>query len=215
VAAAPAHLFDSGEWAGHPFLVMELLEGATLQDTIKQQVQPPSQVLDWSLQLLDGLAAAHAQTVLHRDLKPSNIFLTTSGSIKLLDFGVAKDWDRSKHTTTLETLTRPGAAVGTWAYMSPEQLRALPVDHRADLFSIGVVLFEVCTGRQPFAAPSISETLDRVLYETPPSPRELDAAVPAGLSAVIMRAIAKEPESRYQTVVEMQRDLDDLKRPMA
>jgi pimeloyl-ACP methyl ester carboxylesterase len=199
-------VYDTGERDGAPFIVMELLDGRTLADELSHGPVPLALGLDWACQLADTLAWAELQNVLHRDLKPSNIFITRDGHVKLLDFGIAKVWQDPAMAVTHTTLTDAGVPMGTWAYMSPEQVRGEPLDHRSDLFSFGVVLYELSTGRNPFIGRTLAETVDRILHLELP-PENLTAHVPEGVARPIVRALAKERRLRYATIAEMRLDL--------
>ena len=168
-------LFDVGEHEGRPFIAMELLEGQVLSERISSQGVRIEQVVEWGLQVAEALAAAHAKEIVHRDIKPGNIFITTGGSAKVLDFGLAKPsalesrqgTQSGDHPTTLESpLTTPGVALGTVAYMSPEQVYGEALDTRTDLFSLGVVLYELATGTLPFTGRTSAALTDRMLHGT-------------------------------------------------
>ena len=199
-------VYDTGERDGAPFIVMELLDGRTLADELTQGPIPPALGLDWMCQLADTLAWAELHNVLHRDLKPSNIFITRDGHVKLLDFGIAKVWQDPAIAVTHTTLTDPGVPMGTWAYMSPEQVRGEPLDHRSDLFSFGVVLHQMITGRNPFIGRTLAETVDRILH-LELTAESLTPHVPEGIARPIVRALAKERRLRYPTIAEMRLEL--------
>lgn len=198
---------------GHPFIVMEKLEGESLKQRIQGQAMPFEQVLDISIQVADALAASHAKGIVHRDIKPANIFLTPGGQVKVLDFGLAK---LVNHIGTDEnvddSLTAVGVIPGTAVYMSPEQARSETIDPRSDLFSFGVVLYEMATGKKPFAGKNSLLTLDAVLHQKPLPPREANPALPIELEGIIGKAMEKDRANRYQTASEMKSDLALLKR---
>jgi len=212
-------LYDIGQHEGRPFLVMELLEGTSLDRLIGGKPLEAATLLRLAGQVAGALEAAHAAGIVHRDLKPGNIFVTDSGEAKLLDFGLARQTrvaraDGADSPTGLPTeagpLTRRGDFVGTVAYMSPEQARARPVDGRSDLFSLGVVLYEMATGARPFGGGSTAELFAALLEREPPPPSEENPEVALGLEQVIMRALEKDPDRRYQRAAEMRADLESL-----
>ena len=201
-------LFDVGEHEGRPFIAMELLEGQVLSERISSQGVRIEQVVEWGLQVAEALAAAHAKEIVHRDIKPGNIFITTGGSAKVLDFGLAKPsalesrqgTQSGDHPTTLESpLTTPGVALGTVAYMSPEQVYGEALDTRTDLFSLGVVLYELATGTLPFTGRTSAALTDRMLHGTVTPPGQMNAAVPAELGRIIGKALERDRRLRYQT----------------
>jgi TolB-like protein len=186
-------VFDAGEEDGRPFLVTELLQGETLRQRLTRGPIPFGQAQTWARQLLAGLAAAHEQGLIHRDLKPSNLFITSDGWLKILDFGLAK-------------LTESDASrvVGTIGYMAPEQVRGVPVDHRADLFNFGLVFYEMLTGRRAFADLSATETSYAIVVR---APEPLPAAIPAGPRRLIERCLAKDREQRPASAKEILQQL--------
>jgi pimeloyl-ACP methyl ester carboxylesterase/predicted Ser/Thr protein kinase len=205
-------LYDAGEYAGQPFLVMEFVEGQTLKQIIGGKPVQASQLLEWAIQIVDGLNAAHSKGIVHRDVKSSNIMVTTRGHAKILDFGLAKFLPRDpKETTTCEALTKVGTLVGTWSYMSPEQTRGEDVDARSDLFSFGVVLYEMATGGLPFEAESLPALLDGILNKAPLAPTHLNSGLPTEFEPVIAKALEKDRTQRYQTASELETDLLRLK----
>jgi serine/threonine protein kinase len=201
-------LFDAGEYEGQPYFVMELLEGATLQSRIASRPLAPSQVIDWAVQLSDALGAAHARGIVHRDLKPANVFITTRGDAKILDFGIAKllDLGAPEDATTLAALTSLGTAIGTAAYMSPEQIRSDEIDGRTDLFSLGVVLYEAATGKHPFGG-ATATVVASILGRTPEPVRALNPDAPEALERIIQRLLEKDRELRYQQAGDLRADL--------
>ena len=195
-------VFEVGDQDGKPFVVSELLEGETLRQALARLTL--RQALDYAAQVASGLAAAHEKGVVHRDLKPENLFVTRDGRVKILDFGLAKVASSPGHgrDTAAETLsspTTPGTVWGSAGYMAPEQVRGEEVDHRADVFSLGVVLYELLTGRRAFRGNTIAETLTAILREDPPELSELAPHVPPGVWRVVKRCLEKRPEDRFQS----------------
>jgi len=207
-------LYDVGTHEGHPFLVLELLEGTTLKEVLRKAPLPARRVAEFGAQIADALDAAHGKGIVHRDIKPGNLFLTPRGQVKVLDFGLAKlvsggaTGDSSDTSAPTEhALTEVGVTVGTLAYMSPEQLLGLPLDGRADLFSLGAVLHELATGRPAFGAPTASAVREAILHRDPGSVPGGEPETAAALQQVIARALEKDPERRYATAAELRSDL--------
>ena len=213
-------LHDLDQYEHRQFMVMELLEGETLKARIARGALPIDQVLTLGGQIADALDAAHAKGIVHRDLKPANLFLTQRGHIKVLDFGVAKLSDRGggRGGDAAETLggsdqlTTAGSTVGTIAYMSPEQARGLEIDARSDLFSLGVVLFEMATGTAPFPGATPAVVFEGILTRSPLPPSQLALGVTPEFDRVVSRALEKDRETRYQSAADMRADLKRLSR---
>ena len=202
---------------GHPFIVMEKLEGESLKQRIHGKAIELDDLLDIAVQVADALAASHAKGIVHRDIKPANIFLTPNGQVKILDFGLAKlAKDGSVGTSTdsslEESLTQVGVIPGTAVYMSPEQARSEDLDARSDIFSFGVVLFEMATGKKPFTGSNVVTTLHAVMNSKPASPRSINPAVPPELETIIGKAMEKDRNQRYPNATEMKADLARLKK---
>jgi TolB-like protein len=200
---------------GHPFIVMERLEGESLKQCISGHAMAVEKVLDVGVQVADALVASHAKNIVHRDIKPANIFLTPTGQVKVLDFGLAKlvhNLGTEDDAGADNSLTAIGVIPGTAVYMSPEQARSETVDGRSDLFSFGVVLYEMSTGKKPFTGANSLVTLDAVLHSKPIPPRDLNPKIPVELEGIIGKAMEKDRGRRYQSAAEMRSDLALLKR---
>lgn len=207
-------LYDIGEHEGRPYLVMELLEGESLQEVLAGgQPLGAEEIRDLLLQLARGLEAAHRQGILHRDLKPSNIFLTRQGQVKILDFGLAKQVLATETEAATQTaLTSPGMPVGTVSYMSPEQALGKPLDQRSDLFSLGIVLYEMATGQRPFQGSTVTSTLNALIHERPEPLQKCNPAIPLELARVAQKLLAKDPANRYSSASELIADLIEPQR---
>ncbi|HXX16635.1 MAG TPA: bifunctional serine/threonine-protein kinase/formylglycine-generating enzyme family protein [Candidatus Eremiobacteraceae bacterium] len=215
-------VYEIGNAAGRSFLAMEYLEGQTLKHLIDGKPLPLEQTLALAIQLAEGLAAAHAKGVIHRDIKPSNIFVSTEGHLKILDFGLAKlspflanfetDSKAPQSTVLVDSeLTSPGTTLGTVAYMSPEQARGEHLDARTDIFSFGVVLYEMCTGVLPFPGSTTASIFDAILNKNPCPAKQQNTAIPGELEKIISQALAKKRENRYQNCQAMLEDLKTLR----
>ena len=216
-------IFDIGDWEGRRFIVRELLEGQSLQQHIGSRPMAIGNAIDLAIQIADALAAAHAKGIIHRDIKPANIFAVEGESdrprAKILDFGLAKlssdpafapgDDDE---TQSQLGMTHPGSVVGTVSYMSPEQALGKPLDHRTDIFSLGVVLYEMITARRAFDGTASAAVFDAILNKAPSAPVDLNAEVPAELESIVNKALEKDPALRYQSAADLGADLRRLRR---
>jgi serine/threonine protein kinase/Tol biopolymer transport system component len=207
-------LFDVGTEDGRPYLVMELLAGASLHQVLAGGPLPLAALIDHAIALADALHAAHSRGIIHRDLKPANVFLTEHDTIKILDFGLAKaDSERAHETATIDAaLTGPGTTLGTLSYMSPEQLRGHAMDARSDLFSLGLVLYEMATGRRAFRGKTLAEVSAATLHDESPAPSTHRADLPEKLDEIILKLLEKDRDLRYQSAAELRGDLKRLKR---
>lgn len=221
-------IYQFGEFEGQPFIVMQLLEGQTLREWIEKEPhdntgQHQQQLIDIAIQIADGLSAAHQKGIIHRDIKPANIFLTKHGEVKVLDFGVAKFLEVSEHAPEMApstesaildgnlTLTRTGVAVGTPSYLSPEQILGEKLDARTDLFSLGLVLFEMATGQRTFAGSTIARLRGTALSAPRTPVRQLNPELSPKLEAIIAKTLEPERERRFQSAVELRTALEELR----
>ncbi|UCD17094.1 MAG: protein kinase, partial [Candidatus Zixiibacteriota bacterium] len=200
-------IYEVSEHLGRPFLAMQHVEGQSLQDSIKEKELPINAVIDLLIQICQGLREAHEAGIVHRDIKPSNIILDRNGRPKLLDFGLAT-------IRGAERLTKSGSTLGTIGYMSPEQIRGDEIDARSDLFSLGVVLYEMITGRAPFAAEYDAAVMHSILHETPEPLEQYRSDIHIGIQGIIDRAMDKDPQTRYQHVDDLLADLKRVRREM-
>ena len=214
-------LYEIGEIDEGPFIAMELVEGHTLEHLINGKPLKTDTVISLGIQVADALDAAHAKGIIHRDIKATNVMVSNRGEAKVMDFGLAKfsaaqpltrpdDIDTS--LTGASSITATGCLVGTWAYMSPEQIRGEELDTRTDLFSLGIVLYQAATGQLPFPGDTALTKLDAILNREPCAPVRLNPGLPVELERIIAKALEKDRDLRYQTAAELQADLKRLQR---
>jgi serine/threonine protein kinase len=206
-------IYEIDEQDGQPFMVMERLEGANLKVHMARKPLETAELLSIAVQVNDALDVAHESGIVHRDIKPGNIFVGANGPVKVLDFGMARAFTPGTggDSATSDGSTMPGRPIGTANYMAPERILQLPLDARCDLFSLGVVIYEMATGRLPFAGASPSETVTNILEKDFTPPTALSPQHPAGLDGVVARLVAKRADDRYQSASELRVDLVALR----
>jgi serine/threonine protein kinase/Tfp pilus assembly protein PilF len=211
-------IHDIGSHGGVPFIVFELLDGEPLRHAVSAGPLPTSKILDLSVQIAEGLAAAHERGIVHRDLKPDNVFVTSAGRAKILDFGLAKVKEPvagpglQDDAPTVSLGTSPGTVLGTIGYMSPEQVRGEEVDLRTDIFALGCVVYEMASGRPPFRRGSHADTVSAILNEHPPDLGTANSAIPSELDRIVARCLTKRPEQRFQSAHDLVFALGELQR---
>jgi hypothetical protein len=212
-------IYDIGSHEGSPYITAELLEGEELRAQLNEGAVTPRKAIEYATQIASGLAAAHAKGIVHRDLKPENIFITADGRVKILDFGLAKLRPQSpamssgSDVQTQKAITDPGAIMGTVGYMSPEQVRGREPDHRSDIFSFGVILYEMLSGQRAFHGESLAETMTAIVKEEPPELTEINSKVPPQLERIVRRCLEKKPEQRFQTTSDLCFAIEALSTP--
>ena len=207
------------EFEGKHFLTMEWVDGQTLGELMSRGAMPLNKIFDLGVPIADALASAHEEGITHRDLKPANVMVTQKGRVKVLDFGLAKlaveGGEEGSDEQPTQALTQEGLAVGTVPYMSPEQVRGEGVDHRTDIFSLGVLLYEMASGQRPFGGKSSADLVSAILRDRPPSVTELRAELPHHLGRVLQRCMEKDPEKRFQTAKDVKNELEGLKQEVS
>src|SRR5438105_1241364 len=208
-------IYHIGTHEGAPYIVSELLEGETLRERMVSGALPQRKATDYALQIAQGLAAAHEKGFVHRDIKPDNVFVTHDGRVKILDFGLAKLTSATDGTSQTEVPTRkvntdPGTVMGTMGYMSPEQLKGHPADHRSDIFSFGAILYEMLSGRRAFRGDSIAETMSAILREDPPDLSETNKTVSTALERVVRHCLEKNPAERFHSARDLAFAIESL-----
>jgi eukaryotic-like serine/threonine-protein kinase len=204
-------IYDVDSHEGRPFIAMERLDGTTLKVYMARKTLDTLEIAEIAAQIADALAVAHGKGVIHRDIKPGNIFIGEHGHVKVLDFGLAKRLPPPEAETGMEGSTIPGRPLGTASYMAPERILQLPLDARSDLFSLGVVIYEMATGRLPFTGASAGETVTNILDKDPTPLTELSPDRPKKLERIVTRLLMKQAARRYQSAADLQDELSSLK----
>lgn len=210
-------IYDIGEHEGSPFIVAELLEGEELRESLNEGALPIRKVIDYAQQFVSGLTAAHEKGIVHRDLKPENLFITNDDRVKILDFGIAKLSEKTKSAdsedTTRKAITNPGVVMGTVGYMSPEQARGNALDYRSDIFSIGLILYEMICGQRAFERETLAETMTAIIKEEPEDLFETSPNLNPSLERIVRRCLEKKPERRFQSTADLGFALESLSAP--
>lgn len=214
-------VYDIGEHDGSPFIVAELLEGEELRERLDEGSIPLRKVTEYAQQIVSGLSAAHEKGIVHRDLKPENLFITKDDRVKILDFGLAKlseppasaGGTSGNEDATRKALTNPGVVMGTVGYMSPEQVRGHKTDHRSDIFSFGLILYEMITGRRAFQEESLAETMSAIVKEEPREMTESNPNISPSLERIVRRCLEKKPDRRFQSTADLGFALESLSAP--
>src|SRR5512132_2707038 len=211
-------IFDFGTHEGIVYAVMELLEGETLRGKLDTGPIPQKQAVDYALQVVKGLTAAHEKGIVHRDLKPENLFVTRDGHLKILDFGLAKKVEaagaKETEAPTGSRGTEPGTVMGTMGYMSPEQVKGLPVDHRSDIFSFGAILYELLSGKRAFRRDTNAETMAAILMQEPPELSESGRNIPPALDHIVRHCLEKDRGRRFQSARDIDFALEETSSPI-
>src|SRR5215831_6895500 len=213
-------VYDIGSHEGAPYVVQELLEGETLRSVLAGGRLSTRRAIDYAIQIVHGLAAAHEKGIVHRDLKPENLFVTNDGRLKILDFGLAKltHTEEGSQATNLPTATagtEPGVVLGTLGYMAPEQVRGRSADARSDLFSFGAILYEMLSGNRAFRGDSAADTMSAILREDPPDLSATNQTISPGLERIVRHCLEKNPEQRFHSAHDLAFDLESLSTPSA
>jgi eukaryotic-like serine/threonine-protein kinase len=204
-------VYEVGEDQGHAFIAMEHLQGTNLRTLMARKTLDTTEILDIAVQIAQALEAAHEKGVIHRDLKPGNIFITDKGQVKVLDFGLARRLRRDELSGPgLEGSTIPGRPIGTASYMAPERILQMPLDPRCDLFSLGVVIYEMATGRLPFAGASPAETVTNILEKEPIPATKLSPDRPGQLDRIVKKLVAKHADERYESAAALRGELEAM-----